>query len=80
MFVPFEGDGETEQLTRARAFQARFGAGLIREADLSAEALAREAARLRALPAPRYTGIGTNGVARTVALAEAAIANRGESA
>lgn len=80
LFVPFEGAGETEQLTRARAFQARFGAGLIREADLTADALAQAAAKLRALPAPRYTGIGTDGVARTVALAEAAMAQRGESA
>ncbi len=79
LFVPFEGEGETEQLTRARAFRDRFGAGLIREADLSAETLAREVARLRALPAPRYTGIGCDGVARTVALVEAGM-TRGESA
>ena len=72
VFVPFEGDGETEQITRARAFAKRFGCGLVREADLSVDALKAEVRRVLDTPRPSYDGIGQNGIERTIALAEAA--------
>ena len=77
LFVPFEGEGETEQITRARAFTERFGCGLIRERDVDADRLAVEVARLRAQPKPDYGGIGCDGIAKTIALAETAIRGRG---
>jgi len=77
LFVPFEGEGETEQITRARAFAERFGCGLIREKDLSAARLAEEVARLRTLPKPDYQGISCDGIAQTVALAEMAMRGQG---
>lgn len=73
LFVPFEGDGETEQITRARAFVKRFGCGLIREQDLTAPRLAEEVARLRGTPKPDYGGVRCDGIAQTVVLAEAAL-------
>lgn len=72
LFVPFEGDGETEQITRARAFAERFGSGLIRERDLTQRRLAEEVALLRARPKSEYADIGCDGITRTVALAEIA--------
>ena len=76
VFVPFEGDGETEQITRARAFAERFGCGLVREQDLTAATLKAETDRVRGAPKPDYHGISGNGVARTVALAETAVKER----
>ncbi len=70
LFVPFEGDGETEQLTRARAFSKRFGCGLIREKDLSAEALLKEADKISDTMMPDYTSVSLKGVENTVAMAE----------
>jgi predicted glycosyltransferase len=72
VFVPFEGEGETEQITRARAFAERFGCGLVREHDLSPASLRAEIERVLALPKPDYSGIGSNGIDTTVALANAA--------
>jgi len=76
LFVPFEGDGETEQITRARAFSERFGCGLVREKNLNASSLFEEISRISAAPKPDYRNISLSGVERTVALAEAALAER----
>jgi len=76
LFVPFEGDGETEQLTRARAFVEKFGCGLIREQDLNVSKLAEEVARLRRSPKPNYAGVSCDGIAQTIARAEEVIRGR----
>ena len=76
VFVPFEGEGETEQITRTRAFAERFGCGLIREKDLGATVLAEEVTRIRNAPKPDYAGIGCDGIARTVTLAENVVRDR----
>lgn len=72
VFVPFEGDGETEQITRARAFADRFGCGLVREAELSVDVLRAEVQRVLTMPKPDYRCIGQRGIDRTITLAETA--------
>jgi len=76
VFVPFEGDGETEQITRVRAFAERFGCGLLREKGLTASALSAEVERVLNMPKPDYGNISMDGIARTVAAAETAIRER----
>lgn len=45
VLVPFEGDGETEQVTRARLLSERGAAVMVREAALSADVLGEACAR-----------------------------------
>lgn len=80
VFCPFEGaGGETEQLTRAQAFAAQFGSGLVREADLSPQALRAALGQVIAAPAPDYSAIQLDGAARSVAILEAAHDRRGRA-
>ncbi len=67
VFCPFEGDGETEQLQRARAMASRYGTGLLRECDLTAETLIRA---IRAATPPDFTGLRLGGAARSVTVVE----------
>ena len=76
LFCPFEGEGETEQLMRAGAMAAQFGCGVIREGDLSAQALSRTVAETLAKPKPYYDSVKLDGVAATITLAERAIRTR----
>ena len=76
LFVPFEGDGETEQITRARAFEQRFQCGVLREKDLNADALSAAVQRLLQTPKPDYGMISMAGIERTIHLAETALAER----
>ncbi len=73
IFVPFEGDGETEQITRARAFAERFGCGLLREQDLSATALAAKVQTMLDTPKPDYSAISLRGIGGTIDAAETAM-------
>lgn len=70
LFCPFETGGETEQIMRATAMRKRFGCGLLREAQLSPEALIDAVASTRTERTPDYRGIHLNGVETTVAMAE----------
>ena len=77
VFCPFEGPGgETEQLTRARAFADRFGSGLVREEALDGQALRAAVAQVLDAPPPDYGAVQLGGAARSVAILEAAHARR----
>ncbi len=77
VFCPFEGaGGETEQLTRAAAFAGRFGSRVVRERDLSAEAVEAALGAVLAVPKPHYGSIALDGAARSVAVLERAYADR----
>lgn len=73
VFVPFEGEGETEQLLRARHFATNFGSQVLREADLTPDRLAQAVEAARGSDKPDYSGISLTGIDQTVALAVAAM-------
>jgi len=74
VFSPFEGVLETEQLQRARAMADRYGCGLVREGDLSGEALAGAVRACAQGPAPDYGDIRLDGAENCVGIVEAALA------
>lgn len=76
VFVPFEGEGETEQITRATALSSRFGSGLLREQDLTSETLTKAVKEVRIAGRPDFSGLSLDGIANTIALAEKAVAGR----
>ena len=71
LLVPFEGEGEAEQLIRATAMAARFGYPVLRERDLSAAALREGVEAARAMPRPPPDALDRGVAARTVMLCEA---------
>ena len=77
VFCPFEGDGETEQLHRARAMAERYGTGILREADLSGETLARAVGMALARPKPDYSALSLDGAMRSVGIVEAMLEEKG---
>lgn len=75
VFCPFEGDGETEQLQRARAMAERYGTGIVREGDLTGEAMA-QAVRRASASEPDYSGLSLDGAARSIGIVETMLAAR----
>lgn len=65
LLVPFEGDGETEQLQRARAFESLGRCRVLREGDLSPDSLLDEVHHLLASPDPTPPIVDLGGVARS---------------
>jgi predicted glycosyltransferase len=59
--VPFEGDGETEQLLRARKLSERGLVDIVTEDDLSPGILAASIDRLSSAPKPGQSGLDLNG-------------------
>lgn len=76
VFCPFEGTGETEQHHRARAMAARYHSGLLREADLTPDALLAAIETCTAAPPPDFSSIKRDGATRSVALVETALEAR----
>ena len=74
--VPFAGDGETEQTTRARLWAARGALTLLAERDLTPAALAAAIDRAAAGPALDAAGVDCGGAAATARLARAWAARR----
>lgn len=70
VLVPFEAGHETEQRLRAERLKALGLAGIVPEADLSAERLGDAIRKALARPAARVVGPSLNGAAGTVAIAE----------
>ncbi len=77
IFCPFEGDGETEQLQRARSMAERYGTGVIRERDLSGEALVQAVQLTLTGEKPDYSALSLDGAARSVRIVEAMQKERG---
>lgn len=77
VLVPFEGEGETEQLTRARRLQALGRARIVRETELTAESLAAAVDAALALPPPGPAAYRFDGADVSAAwLSERAAASR----
>ena len=62
LLVPFEGGGEMEQLERARRFEALGRCHMIREAELTADALARAGAAVLGEPEPVLPAMDLAGI------------------
>jgi predicted glycosyltransferase len=70
VLVPFEGDGETEQLRRAKAQEADGRAILLREGSLTASSLSEAMKRALALPRARTTTLDGADSAAAILLAQ----------
>ncbi len=73
VFCPFEGDGETEQLQRARAMAQRYGCGIIREDALNPERLLAAIEEVHARPRPDFSALRLDGAQRCVEIIEGAM-------
>ncbi|WP_062012862.1 glycosyltransferase [Aureimonas sp. AU4] len=80
VLVPFEEGSEQEQRLRAEGLAASGRAVLLPAADLSPEALVRAVETARELPQGAGASVNTEGVARSVALVEAAGARAQQTA
>lgn len=76
VLVPFEQGNEAEQRLRAGRFAARGVAGIVPEADLSPESLARAVAEALERPRPAGPGLDLGGIAGSVRAVEAAAGRR----
>ena len=70
VWCPFEGEGETEQMQRARAMTARFGGAIVRERDLSPDALTAALRTVVEEPRPDHSALRLDGAARSVRIVE----------
>ncbi len=61
VLVPFEGQGETEQIARARKFEALHRCAVLRESDLDADRLSRVIAEMLESPEPPLPFIDLDG-------------------
>ncbi len=65
LFVPFEGEGETEQITRASRLHELGRADLLRETELTAQSLCHSVSELLNSPPPKYLSIDIDGTNRS---------------
>jgi predicted glycosyltransferase len=77
LVVPFSGEGQTEQLARARLLARRGLIHLLPDRGLTPERLARAIDRAIAAPAPPTSGIDMGGAAATARLIAEAIQGAG---
>jgi predicted glycosyltransferase len=65
LLIPFVAGGETEQSTRAERLEKLGLAGVLPEADVTPERLARDVETMLARPRPEIPPLDLNGAART---------------